>query len=75
MRRGALILALAALSVSCDKSRDQGSANARTGEASPSPTVGAEAAPDFTLKDLDGKDVSLSSLRGKALLLNFWAVG
>ncbi len=31
--------------------------------------------PDFTLKDLDGKKVSLSSLRGKAMLLNFWAVG
>jgi thiol-disulfide isomerase/thioredoxin len=30
-------------------------------------------APDFTLQTLDGKDVSLSSLRGKAVLLNFWA--
>jgi len=32
-------------------------------------------AQDFTLKDLDGKDVSLSSYRGKAVLVNFWAVG
>ena len=30
-------------------------------------------APDFTLKTLDGKDVSLSSLRGKAVMVNFWA--
>jgi thiol-disulfide isomerase/thioredoxin len=30
-------------------------------------------APDFKLKDLDGKDLSLSSLRGKVVLLNFWA--
>ena len=30
---------------------------------------------DFTLKDLDGKPVSLSSQRGKPVLLNFWAVG
>jgi thiol-disulfide isomerase/thioredoxin len=30
-------------------------------------------APDFTLQTLDGKDVTLSSLRGKAVLLNFWA--
>lgn len=28
---------------------------------------------DFTMKDLDGKDVSLSSFKGKVVLLNFWA--
>ncbi|WP_277568290.1 redoxin domain-containing protein [Cohnella ginsengisoli] len=31
-----------------------------------------EAAPDFTLKDLDGNAVSLRDLRGKAVYLNFW---
>lgn len=30
-------------------------------------------APDFTLETLDGKSMSLSDLRGKAVLLNFWA--
>ncbi len=30
-------------------------------------------APDFTLKDLNGKTVSLSALRGKVVLLNFFA--
>lgn len=29
--------------------------------------------PDFTLKDLNGNDVSLSGYRGKVVLLNFWA--
>jgi hypothetical protein len=30
-------------------------------------------APDFTAKDLDGNEVTLSKLRGKVVLLNFWA--
>ena len=30
-------------------------------------------APDLTLKDLDGKEVSLASLKGKVVLVNFWA--
>jgi thiol-disulfide isomerase/thioredoxin len=33
----------------------------------------AQLAPDFTLKDLDGKDVSLSQFQGKVVLINFWA--
>jgi len=30
-------------------------------------------APDFTLPSLDGKTVSLSEFKGKAVLVNFWA--
>ncbi len=30
-------------------------------------------APDFKLKTLDGKEVSLSDYRGKVVLINFWA--
>ena len=29
-------------------------------------------APDFTLKSIDGKDISLSSLKGKTVVLDFW---
>jgi peroxiredoxin len=32
-----------------------------------------QVAPDFTLKDLDGRSVSLSDYRGKVVFLNFWA--
>ncbi len=34
--------------------------------------IGSEA-PDFTLPDLDGAEVSLKQFRGKVILLNFWA--
>ncbi len=37
-----------------------------------SPLVGKPAS-DFSLKDLDGKKQSLSSLKGKVVLLDFWA--
>lgn len=30
-------------------------------------------APDFTLQDLEGNEISLSSLRGKTVLIDFWA--
>lgn len=39
------------------------------GEAEP--TVG-KFAPDFTLQTIDGQSVTLSSLRGKSILLNYW---
>lgn len=32
-----------------------------------------EAAPDFTLQDIHGKNVSLSDFKGKTIVLDFWA--
>jgi len=36
------------------------------------PLIG-NSAPEFSLEDLNGRNVSLSSFRGKPVLLNFWA--
>jgi len=38
----------------------------------PSPLIGKPAAP-FTLKTFDGQQVSLEALRGKVVVVNFWA--
>ena len=51
---------------------------ARTGGSAASPipagnNIKGAAAPNFELTTLDGKKLRLSDLRGKAVLLNFWA--
>ena len=37
------------------------------------PVVAGNLAPDFQLEDTNGSQVSLSDLRGKVVLVNFWA--
>src|SRR4030042_2789397 len=37
------------------------------------PIKGDKRAPDFSLKDLNGKKVELKKIRGKIVFLNFWA--
>ncbi len=37
------------------------------------PELLGKPAPEFTLKDVDGREITLASLRGKPVLLDFWA--
>ena len=39
----------------------------------PAPAVAGDMAPDFTLEDTEGNKVTLSALRGKVVMVNFWA--
>jgi len=43
-----------------------------TAGSEPTATVG-KAAPDFELQNLDGQSISLNDLKGKPVLINFWA--
>lgn len=42
-------------------------------KADPGQALVGHAAPDFTLKDLSGKEMSVADLKGKVAFLNFWA--
>jgi peroxiredoxin len=39
----------------------------------PAPAAAGDTAPDFTLEDTNGNEVTLSALRGKVVMVNFWA--
>jgi thiol-disulfide isomerase/thioredoxin len=72
-RRGGC-LALALLTLNAARS-GRSTAPRRRGAPAP-PSCPANAKPanlNFTLKDIDNKDVKLSSLKGKVVLLDFWA--
>jgi thiol-disulfide isomerase/thioredoxin len=74
LRRCAGAIVLASISVLCFHDRGQ----TRAFASEPTALVGAQAemlpdAPDFTLKTVDGKSVHLKDLKGKAVVLNFWA--
>lgn len=44
-----------------------------TGLLASTPALAADKATDFTLRDIDGQSLTLSSLEGKVVLLSFWA--
>jgi thiol-disulfide isomerase/thioredoxin len=74
MKKQLLFLTLTAFLFSCTGNK---TSNVQTAEPQPQTEVAAEQnqapeAPDFTLNDINGKSLTLSSLRGKYVVLDFW---
>lgn len=71
-----VLVSLAAMAIVWFLSRNKRRVPARSTPVGIAVKVGfkvGEAAPDFELRSLDGRMVQLSTLRGKPVLLNFWA--
>ena len=73
------MLAVVAMSSCADNSRKQESADqsqetavTEVAEAESAAVEDGTEAPDFTLTDINGKPLTLSSLRGKYVILDFW---
>ena len=73
-----VMLAVIAMSGCADNSKKQQAEAENTSAtdtsltSDPSTLTSENEAPDFTLNDLNGKPLTLSSLRGKYVILDFW---
>ena len=73
MKRNPLILVFVAAVIAVMLFAGVRAARKNRADGSPSGQLMGQVAPDFDLPSLDGKNLKLSDLRGKAVLLNFWA--
>ncbi|MEO8484115.1 MAG: TlpA disulfide reductase family protein [Acidobacteriota bacterium] len=67
--------AIAASPVACDRNvtLERAQQGVASGEAAGGATAQPVANLDFVLKNIEGQDVRLADLKGKPLLINFWA--
>ena len=70
-----LITIFIASLIGCDivQKKNQNRPSKSTEQKGSSVTLVGQIAPDFSLLDMRGNTVSLSALRGKAIVLSFWA--
>lgn len=70
-----LLISAALLFLACDPAEKASSNNTQTTTASQADTTDRQfkAAPDFTLKTMEGNPFTLSDHKGKVIVLNFWA--
>jgi len=76
MKPAIIVIAILAIIVVAAHFADKATRLPKTSAASLTKTDSKDESkpePELTLKDLDGKDVSLASLKGKVVLVNFWA--
>ncbi|NPD82126.1 TlpA family protein disulfide reductase [Prevotella sp. PINT] len=78
MRKTILTFACAAMFCACnansnsDKGTNSAAVETQASQKAKAQADDATLAPDFTLNDIDGKPLALSSLRGKYVVLDFW---
>ena len=63
-----ILIVLANLSISAEGGEDEFYSRMKI-----NPIKGNKKAPDFSLKDLNGKEVEIRQFKGKVVFLNFWA--